>query len=202
MTLHVLYHTYHTAHTVPLTTDLENIHVRAVALLRALCPRPLVVHTIRSSQVGKGIAIVKLYPLDPATDAERSITLRTGFAPPSIATVEAHVSARNHGPDVRLIIGKEELMEAIGPKKAAATAVGKVENRDKETAGDDGATREGEASTSRSIVLELEIFACGAVNVRRLMEIIKGCFEQVQQSAALFVTGLWYNIECCQLSGY
>lgn len=122
---------------------------------------------------------MRLYPLDPATNAERSITLRTGFAPPSIATVEAHVSARNHGPDVRLIIGKEELMEAIDPKKAVATAAGEVENADHAVAGGDGATGEGGASKPRSIVLELEIFACGAINVRRLMEIIKGCFEQV-----------------------
>lgn len=132
-----------------------------------------------SCKIGKGIAIAKLCPLDcAANDGERSATLRTGFAPPSISTVEAHVSSRATGPDVRLIIGEEKLKECTASKAKAGAA----DDADKAPAG--GETAEvAEAATGedRMIVLELEIFACGAINVRSLMKIIKRSFEQVEE---------------------
>lgn len=161
--------------------------------------------------MGKGIAIVTLWPLDSATNAERSRNLRTGFLPPSIATVAAHVSTRGRGPDVRLLVGEEELKAAIATKTKSAAppveataveadspqsvaadeaegtdggvAAGGDSARKREGGGEGDGVKEGdrrrEAGGDRTIALELEIFACGAIDVSRLIEVIKGCFEQV-----------------------
>lgn len=77
---------------------------------------------------------------------------------------------------MRLIIGEDKLKEctASKAKASAGDVVGKA------PAGVEAAKMaEATPWEDRMIVLELEIFACGAINVRSLMKIIKRCFEQV-----------------------
>lgn len=84
------------------------------------CPCPQ--HPEKTNvQVGYGIAIVKLWPLEHP-NAARSTRLLTGFAAPTIDTVTSHVSARGRGPDVQLLVGEDQLAAATVNRPAVAAA--------------------------------------------------------------------------------
>lgn len=116
-------------------------------------------------------ALAKAQAVEEAAEVKAAVETKAGEASSAEAGVSTVEEKAVHISEDPVVMSSMEAV-AQGPD-ATSEVTGAGEGLVKARAGSDG------SSAPRWLALEVEMFACGSINVPYMMELIKICFEQV-----------------------